>query len=125
LCILEGFKLNISIFGLTVIEGYYTKINWKIDGEEIELDGFVIINGEEAYLNSITKQWFLGNTLYGVSENGNPIASIKIANLNEYLQNRIKKSNIDETITLRIFLRDLSTGQIWDPPYMEILGLYQ
>ena len=132
--VIEGSRYNLlfdkyndglTIFGLTIIEGYYTKVKWSIDlDEEIEIDGFVIINGERAFIDSIKKRWLIGNTWFKISENGHPIALIKIDQLNENLQHKIKNSSINTKISLSIFILDLATDQIMNPPYIEILDVY-
>jgi hypothetical protein len=101
----DYFDDGIFIFGLTVIEGYYRKhaIAWE-DDRDIEFDSFVITDGERAYLNSITKRQFSGNTIYDMNENGYPIVNIKMHLLNKEIQDKVKNSNEERRIKLKIFI---------------------
>lgn len=102
----DYYDNGMFIFGMTVIEGYYTKIKrtWFEDAE-IEFDSFVITGGEKIYLDSITKRQLAENGIYDINEeDGNPAAHIKLHLLNEDLQNLVKNSNQDKRVRMKIFI---------------------
>jgi hypothetical protein len=105
------------IFGLTEIEGYYTKITTR------GWDGFIITNGEKIYLDSIKKLIDKGNSVYKNNENGNVIATIKIDQLNNDIKNRIIGSNKNSIIKLKIFLKQPHPSSGRFPPFIEILDV--
>jgi hypothetical protein len=112
------------IFGLTAIEGYYVKEKY-VDGDnnEVEYDAFVITNGEKLYLDSITKLQMSGNTIYDITEKGDPIAIIKIDQINNELKNKIVNSTEKNKIQLKILLRHPFGSDNGYPTMIEVLDI--
>ena len=124
---------GLYIFGITEIEGYYIDVNYTIplyvngilvDQEtKVEYDGFIITNAPTVYLDSVRNLISRNNRAYEMNSNGDIIADIKITHFNDRYRDLITKSNKNNTIKLRVFIKHpyASSGRV--PAFIEILSI--
>jgi len=130
--LMDYYGNGLYIFGITEIEGYYIRVKYTIDhyvndtfinAEEVEYDGFLITAAPAVYLNSVRNLISENNKAYILNSNNDIIADIKINHFNNNYRNLITKSDKNNKIKLRVFIKHPypTSGRV--PAFIEILGI--
>lgn len=90
------------LYGTSVLKGFYVQAKKDNFGEQVVCDGLVITGGSERLEASYRKRVDEGNTLNFINENDQVVVNLRLDNLSESMQAKIKASTAESPVRLDV-----------------------